>query len=277
MGGKERQSDGSGQENPLIEECSAGNGFPEKSPSKGNGNGNGCGCLGQGGRDRFFAIGGAICLRVLRRSARISIEGLERMPRSGGCLLVSNHISHFDPILLGMESPRPIDYVADGKLFNDLILRQILGALNVIPVDRNRQDARAAKAAIERLKRGRIVGLFPERGIRHGKASILLGARLSPSAAFLAQMAKAPVLPAVVVGSDRLYQFRSWGRPPRVFVSFGEPLAPSPREDRGSFTERIHGRLLSLFESLVKRYAIDPIDFPHSAQERWREEERARK
>ncbi|MGD9895526.1 MAG: lysophospholipid acyltransferase family protein [Candidatus Methylacidiphilaceae bacterium] len=232
--------------------------------------------MSQAGRDRFFAIGGAICLRVLRRSARISIEGLERIPKSGGCLLVCNHISHFDPILLGMESPRPIDYVADGKLFNDLVLSQILGALNVIPVDRNRQDPRAAKAAVERLKQGRMVGLFPERGIRHGKASILLGARLSPSAAALAQMAKVPILPAVVVGSDRLYQLRSWRRPPRVFVSFGELLVFLPGQDRRCFTERIHERLLSLFESLVKRYEIDPIDFPHSAQERWKEERRAK-
>lgn len=250
----------------------AANGLPAKD-RKGE---HGYGRLDQSGRDRFFAIGGAICHCVLRRSARIAIEGLERIPRSGGCLLVANHISHFDPILLGMKSPRPIDYVADGKLFNDLLLAQILSALNVIPVDRNRQDARAAKAAIDRLKQGRMVGLFPERGIRHGKASILLGARLNPSAALLAQKANVPVLPAVVVGSDRLYQFRSWRRPPRVFVAFGELLASEPGEDRSSFAARIHDRLLSLFTSLVKRYGIDPIDFPHSAQERWREEERAR-
>ncbi|MDD4933548.1 MAG: lysophospholipid acyltransferase family protein [Methylacidiphilaceae bacterium] len=257
----------------MPESRIAGNGLPGKSQGRSNGNG----CLGQGGRDRFFAIGGAICHRVLRRSARISIEGLERIPKRGGCLLVCNHISHFDPILLGMDSPRPIDYVADGKLFNDLVLSQILGALNVIPVDRNRQDPRAAKAAVGRLKQGRVVGLFPERGIRHGKASILLGARLNPSAAALAQMANAPVLPAVVVGSDRLYQLRSWSRPPRVFVSFGELLVPAPGEDRCRFTERIQERLLSLFESLVKRYEIDPIDFPHSAQERWKEERGRRK
>ncbi|QSR85223.1 1-acyl-sn-glycerol-3-phosphate acyltransferase [Methylacidimicrobium sp. B4] len=271
MGIEEEHLAGPGEEGSVPEGRAARNGSPDKGRRRNNG------CLGQGGRDRFFAIGGAICLRVLQRSGRISIEGLERIPKSGGCLLVSNHISHFDPILLGMRSPRPIDYVADGKLFNDLVLAQILSALNVIPVDRSRQDARAAKAAVERLKQGRVVGLFPERGIRHGKASILLGAQLSPSAAALAQMARAPVLPAVVVGSDRLYQLRSWHRPPRVFVSFGEPFASGPGEDRCAFTQRIHERLLALFESLVRRYEIDPIDFPHSAQERWREEERARK
>ncbi|VVM05334.1 lysophospholipid acyltransferase family protein [Methylacidimicrobium tartarophylax] len=273
MGAEQRELHDPEEESPFSESYVGGNGAPGKNQRRSNGNG----ALGQSGRDRFFAISGAICHRVLRRSARISIEGLERIPKSGGCLLVCNHISHFDPILLGMESPRPIDYVADGKLFNDLVLSQILGALNVIPVDRNRQDPRAAKTAVGRLKQGRIVGLFPERGIRHGKASILLGARLNPSAAALARMANAPVLPAVVVGSDRLYQLRSWRRPPRVFVSFGELLTLAPGEGRGSFTERIHERLLSLFESLVKRYEIDPIDFPHSAQERWKEEGRARK
>nr|WP_018292038.1 lysophospholipid acyltransferase family protein [Verrucomicrobium sp. 3C] len=273
MGAEQGGLQKSGEESPFSESSIAGNGSSGKSQRRSNGNG----CLGQGGRDRFFAISAAICDRVLRRSARISIEGLERIPESGGCLLVCNHISHFDPILLGMKSPRPIDYVADGKLFNDLILSQILGALNVIPVDRNRQDPRAAMAAVGRLKQGRIVGLFPERGIRHGKASILLGARLNPSAAALARMANAPVLPAVVVGSDRLYQFRSWRRPPRVFVSFGELLTLAPGEERCRFTERIQERLLSLFESLVKRHEIDPIDFPHSAQERWKEEGRARK
>lgn len=271
MVGEQRGLNGPGERKPLPAIQA-----PEAEEVGARRSRNGYGCLGQGGRDRFFSIGGAICRQVLRRSGQIRIEGLERIPESGSCLLVSNHISHFDPILLGMESPRPIDYVADGKLFNDLILAQILGALNVIPVDRNRQDPRAAKAAVERLKQGRIVGLFPERGIRHGKASILLGARLSPSAAALAQMGKAPVLPAVVVGSDRLYQLRSLRRPPRVFVSFGELLVPAPGEDRRAFTERIHERLLALFRSLVKRYEIDPIDFPHSAQERWREERSAR-
>ncbi|WP_228343214.1 lysophospholipid acyltransferase family protein [Candidatus Methylacidiphilum fumarolicum] len=230
--------------------------------------------MNQRARDGFFFFSGVICKRILTLSSKMHIQGLEKIPLSGGCLLVSNHISHFDPIILGMYSPRPIDYVADGKLFNDLVLSQILTNLNVIPVDRERMDPKAAKSIVSRLKAGRLVGLFPERGIRHGKNSILLGAKLSLSPAVLCQLSQCPILPTVIVGSDLLYQPKTWFYKPRIFVKFGELIYPGASEKRGELTKRIHEYLLMLFWQLVKEYNIDPFEWPCSAQQRWKEKPR---
>ncbi|TFE66538.1 lysophospholipid acyltransferase family protein [Methylacidiphilum caldifontis] len=230
--------------------------------------------MNQKARDGFFFFSGFICKRILNLSSKIHIDGLDRIPLNGGCLLVSNHISHFDPIILGMHAPRPIDYVADGKLFNDLVLCQILTNLNVIPVDRERMDPKAAKSIVSRLKAGRLVGLFPERGIRHGKNSILLGASLSFSPAILSQLSQCPILPVVIIGSDLLYQPKTWFYKPRIFVKFGELIFPERTEKRAELTKRIHDSLLLYFWQLVKQHNIEPFEWPCSAQQRWKENPR---
>src|SRR5437016_4831046 len=74
--------------------------------------------------------------------------------------------------------------------------------------------------------RSRVVGIFPEGGIRDGPRSVLEGAPPKPGTAALAQMAGAPILPCAIVGSDRLYNPRMWLplRRVRVWIAFGEPI-----------------------------------------------------
>ena len=93
-------------------------------------------------------------------------------------VVVANHISHFDPFLLSYAFPRPIDWMTTEEFYSNPLMRTWLRALNTVPVDRSRPDHRALRVGVERLRAGRIVGVFPEGGIRAGATSILGGASL---------------------------------------------------------------------------------------------------
>src|SRR5207244_8146522 len=109
-----------------------------------------------------------------------------------------------------------------------------LRVVDTFPAERDRADRKTIRTAIERLKNGRIVGLFPEGGIRDGVRSLLEGAPLRPGASTLAHMAGVPILPCVILGSDRLYSKKSW-RPLRrttIWIAFGDPISSFPKLEK---------------------------------------------
>ena len=180
-----------------------------------------------------------------------------------------NHISHFDPPLISGAIRRPVDYLASLEFFANPLLGAWFRGMNSIPFDRTRRDLGAIKVILDRLKRGRLVGIFPERGIRHGAHSILGGAHLNVGTGALAQKAGVPVIPALIIGSDQLYQWRSLYRRPRIFIRFGQPLLPAPGEDPRTVTAEIASRMHSLLEELRSNHGVTEKEMPHSAQERW--------
>ena len=134
----------------------------------------------------------------------------ERSAMPGPCVLASNHISHFDPPLISVAARRRIDWMAMKDLFKHPFAAFYFYSIDTFPVDREHLDRASVKTALKRLKKGRIVGMFPEGGIRAGSVSVLEGAPLHPGAAVLAQMAGVPLLPCVVLGTDRLYNKKNW-------------------------------------------------------------------
>src|SRR5207244_12546528 len=163
-------------------------------------------------------------------SSRIHVIGRENAERAGGFLLASNHISHFDPFIISSVLRRKIDWMAMAEFFPLPIVGWFLRAVDAFPAKRDRADRKTIRTAIERLKQGRIVGLFPEGGIRDGARSLLEGAALRPGASTLAHIAGVPILPCVIVGSDRLYSKSRWlplRRTP-IWIAFGDPIPHFP-------------------------------------------------
>ncbi|NBR69613.1 MAG: 1-acyl-sn-glycerol-3-phosphate acyltransferase [Verrucomicrobia bacterium] len=207
---------------------------------------------------------------ILSPACRIEVSGTREVP-AGPWILASNHLSHFDPPLIAGAFDRPIDFLAMRELFQPVWFGFLLRKINVIPVRRGHGDTTALKTALGRLRQGRIVGVFPEGGLRSGAASVLGGSKLTEGVWLLAAKSKCPVRPAVIVGSDQLYVGANWIRKPRVVVAVGNPIpAPAPKEERLVWTEALAERMRDLFAEVRKRHALEEVVLPKTAQERWK-------
>jgi len=209
-------------------------------------------------------------------AARIHVLRLENADRKGAFLLASNHISHFDPLIISSVVRRKIDWMAMAEFFPTPLLGHFLRAVDAFPADRHRADRKTIRTAIERLKQGRIVGVFPEGGIRDGARSLLEGALLRPGASTLAHMASVPIVPCVIIGSDRFYSKKSW-RPVRrtqVWITFGNAISHSPDLEKSAARERIEQELATaftiLYNELREKFSLTSDDLPHPPRERMR-------
>src|SRR5215475_6141246 len=182
--------------------------------------------------------------------ARIRVVGREHPNRYGGFLLASNHISHFDPFLIGLAVRRKIDWMTMAEYFRTPALGFLLRSIDAFPAERDYADLKTIRTAIERLKHGRVVGIFPEGGIRDGARSLLEGAPLRPGAATLAQIANVPVVPCVILGTDRFYSKKQWlpVRCTPLWIAFGKPISTSPKVQKFQAPDPIEAELPSPFK-----------------------------
>src|SRR6266487_4106365 len=197
--------------------------------------------------------GAALFMKVLFGYAgRVRVVRRANANLQGGFLLAANHISHFDPFIISSIVRRKIDWMAMAEFFPRPLLGFLLRAVDAFPADRDRADRATIRTAIERLKHGRIVGLFPEGGIRDGTRSLLEGAPLRPGASTLAHIAGAPIVPCVIVGSDRFYSTKSWlplRRTP-IWIAFGDAIPPFPDLEKSAARTCIERELATAFRLL---------------------------
>ena len=171
---------------------------------------------------RFFGLG------IARLIYRVTATGVEHLP-AGGFLLLPNHITWVDAIVLMLASPRPIRFIIDEGVYRNRFLHPALRAVGCIPIT-SRKAKDAMRDAAARIRAGEIVCLFPE-GELSRSGSLL---RLRRGYEIIARQAEAPVVP---VWLDRLWGsifsfqggrfFTKWPKalPYRVMVAFGQPLA----------------------------------------------------
>jgi len=206
--------------------------------------------------------------------ARVRVVGRENANPTGGFLLAANHISHFDPFIISSVIGRKIDWMAMAEFFRSPALGFLLRAVDAFPADRDRADRKTIRTAIERLKGGRAIGLFPEGGIRDGARSLLEGAPLRPGAATLAHIAGIPILPCVILGSDRLYSKRQWlpFRRTPIWIAFGNPISHFPELQKLHARQRIESELAAAFKNLYaelrEKFRLTTDDLPHPPRER---------
>jgi 1-acyl-sn-glycerol-3-phosphate acyltransferase len=129
------------------------------------------------------------------------------------------------------------------------------------------------REALRRLDAGRMIGVFPEGGIRDGAQSILSGADMREGAFLIAAKAGCPVVPVVILGSERLYNRRNWlpWRRAKVYIAVGEPVFPCAEGGRKKLREDVSAALIRLKDRLVEKCQLTADDLPHSPQERMRE------
>src|SRR5438270_1150267 len=164
---------------------------------------------------------------LVRCFYRVTAIGLQNLPE-GGFLLLPNHISWVDALVLQLVCPRPIRYVIDQQYYHKPVLHPVLRALGCIPIN-IRHSYSAVRAAAEKVAEGEIVCVFPEGQLE--RTGVLL--RLQRGYELIARHAKAPVVP---VWLDQLwgsiFSFeggRFFTELPRQFlypvtIAFGEPV-----------------------------------------------------
>jgi 1-acyl-sn-glycerol-3-phosphate acyltransferase len=164
------------------------------------------------------------------------VNGRERVPREGGLILASNHISFWDPPMVGAALPRECFFLAKEELFSAPVLGPFIRSVNSIPIRRGMADLSGLSRATEVLRNGKALLMFPEGSrMRDGE---LHPAR--PGVGMMAVTADVPILPCFISGSNRPGKW--WYRGVRVRLTFG---ASKPwRELAGADTDLTPGRAL---------------------------------
>ena len=224
-------------------------------------------------RFRYACLRAFSCL-VRRLLLHGEVLGLEHLPRPP-YLVCPSHISHADFSAIMVAHPGRVDVVGMNTLFHGWFGRFWAWMIDPIPVERFRPDLSTVVAASKRLRQGRTVLMFPERGIRSGATSVLEGVPLPPGAGGLAQLGRVPVVPVVILGTDRLYVAKNWLLRPHVIVRFGPPLQVDPRlptqDARADLDRRLARAMRALYHELMARPDVTDDLIPRTAQERWAE------
>jgi len=132
----------------------------------------------------------------------IEIVGVENVPKEGAVIVCSNHLSNFDPILLGAFLPRHIHFMAKDELFRIPVVGQLIKLLGAFPVNREAVEITSIKHALQTLKEGKALGIFAQGGRESTKLKEDEG---KAGVAMFAVRGKAPVLPIGVQGSFRVF------------------------------------------------------------------------
>ncbi len=158
--------------------------------------------------------------RIMFKLLGLQVEGQINIPQEGPLIVAGNHVSNWDPILIAVALNRPVCYMGKSELFDSTFKNRLMRGLNVFPIERGKGDLAAIRTALNLLKEGKVMGMFPE-GRRNKKKDYDL-TKITAGAGFLAAKSEARVLPVAVVGSDLTVPF-GFIRPFKVVI--GHPMA----------------------------------------------------
>ena len=152
---------------------------------------------------------------------KIKVKGRSNIPSEGPLVLVCNHFAYFDPFLLVYAIKKPIDFIMQKELGIEpqfLFAPLIYGA---ILTDRNKVGPSTIKESMKTVKKGKILGIFPEGGIT---SPVLTEAK--PGAVYLASKAKAKILPVSIRGASNAWANILRGVQSRIYINIGKPYGP---------------------------------------------------
>lgn len=152
----------------------------------------------------------------------LKIRGSYRVPNEGGVLILANHLSDIDPVVVQYACPRHIRFMAKRELFDMPSVGKWIRFFGGFPVKRGEPDRQALKRAVALLKAGQAVGVFPEGQISEdGELQ-----ELKAGIALIARLADVPIICCTLEGTQRIMPYAEvWPRPAfgHVNVTWGEP------------------------------------------------------
>ena len=185
---------------------------------------------------------------------RLDVLAPCRLPRSGPAIVVSNHTSALDPLLIQSVCPRLISWMVASEYTELPVLRHVFAMIEAIPVDRGGRDVASARAAMRALHKGRVLGVFPEGRIEDGGELL----PFQTGVALMTGKTGVPVFPVYLDGTQRGHRhqmLRALTRPQRASVVFGPPIhfERSRTTDLEAVTETIRESVRRLQKSVEMR------------------------
>jgi len=180
----------------------------------------------------IYWIGKSCVWLYLHALFRFQVKGRDNIPRRGGLLLASNHLSAYDPPVVGCVIPRPAYFLAKQELFNNPLKELIMTLARCIPVDRADVGRDTLQRINTLLQKQQAILLFPE-GTRSRDGELRRG---KDGVGMIAAHNQVDVVPVHVAGLFRVHG--SIFRRPRISISFGKPVSASQWLNNGTTLPR---------------------------------------
>ncbi|WBB79555.1 lysophospholipid acyltransferase family protein [Micromonospora sp. WMMD882] len=203
----------------------------------------------------------AACKTMFRvLDLKITIEGAHHVPRTGGAVMAANHVSYLDFIFCGLgaqESRRLVRFMAKESVFTHKVSGPLMRGMRHISVDRT-AGTDSYNVAVDALRRGEVVGVFPEATISRS----FTVKSLKSGTVRMAKEAGVPVLPVALWGGQRLW---TKGRPRTltrrhvpITILIGEPIDPADYAYAGRMNAELKSRLIALVDRAQREYPDQP-------------------
>jgi 1-acyl-sn-glycerol-3-phosphate acyltransferase len=179
----------------------------------------------------WYKLGRLFFLVFFKVFNGLEVSGRQYLPKGKGFILVSNHVSNLDPIVLGVACPRNVYFMAKEELFSNRFFGWVLRHVHAFPLKRKGADLSAIRTAIKKVNSGGVILIFPE-GTRSTDGKLGPG---HEGVGFLADKLNAPVIPAFIKGTEiALPKGSSSIRPAKISVRFGKQI---PLERRVAYSD----------------------------------------
>ncbi len=192
----------------------------------------------------------------------VAVTGEHNIPSSGAAIIASNHIGYLDFVFTGLAAnkrKRRARFLAKREVWGNKVAAVLMNGMRHIPVDRDIDPAKAYAEAIAALRRGEIIGMFPEATI----SPSFVPRRGKTGSARMAQSVSAPLIPAAVWGTQRIL---TKGRPKNlqrklaIVVNVGEPIPTDPDDDPRALTDELMQSIGHLLKQAQDSYTQEPAD-----------------
>ncbi len=199
-------------------------------------------------RSRFYELVRVLVTILFHTLSPVRCHHTERLPKEGPYLLISNHFSNMDPLIMGYPVKKEqLIFLGKKELMHNRLMAAIARTVSMIPIARGQADMEAMRACMRVLKEGRILGIFPE-GTRHHEGIM---EEIMDGFALIALRSGVPLVPMLISRKWRLFSV--------VHVVIGEPVEYQDLRESGvnkdncaKLIERIRASYSAMQEELKK-------------------------